>query len=163
MALTDSVVDSRVARMANDLLGPGTCLVHGDFSPKNLLVAPDGMVVLVDHEVAHFGDPAFDLAFCLSHLCLKAIHCVSVTSGLVDAARSFVAAYGETAGAIDRSHDRRVAALTCALMLARVDGKSPVEYLDEGERSAVRAFAIRHLRRQPAGLESLLRAVAAGP
>ena len=43
------------------------CLVHGDYSPKNVLVG-DGLWV-IDFEVAHFGDPAFDLAFCSTICC----------------------------------------------------------------------------------------------
>ena len=59
--------------VAAELLATGACLVHGDFSPKNLLVTPDDGVLLVDHEVAHWGHPAFDVAFVTNHLCLKAI------------------------------------------------------------------------------------------
>src|SRR5436190_11365305 len=59
--------------VADVLLTTGACLVHGDFSPKNVLVTPDGGVLLIDHEVAHRGHPAFDVGFVVSHLCLKAI------------------------------------------------------------------------------------------
>ncbi len=48
-------------------------LVHGDFSPKNLLAWQEELM-LIDFEVGHYGDPAFDMGFCLTHLALKAIH-----------------------------------------------------------------------------------------
>ena len=48
------------------------CLVHGDVSPKNILVGDAGPVFL-DAECAWYGDPAFDLAFCLNHLLLKCL------------------------------------------------------------------------------------------
>ena len=47
-------------------------LVHGDVSPKNILVGPNGPVFL-DAECAWYGDPAFDAAFCLNHLLLKSV------------------------------------------------------------------------------------------
>ena len=58
---------SRRRRLANK-----RALVHGDVSPKNILVGPAGPVFL-DAECAWYGDPAFDLAFCLNHLLLKCV------------------------------------------------------------------------------------------
>jgi aminoglycoside phosphotransferase (APT) family kinase protein len=117
-------------------------LVHGDVSPKNILRGPLGPIFL-DAECAWFGDPAFDLAFCLNHLLLK-----GAREG-ADRAR-FGAAFSALASAYLRGVDwenaegleARAAALLPALFLARVDGKSPVEYLTrESERAAVRRCA----------------------
>jgi len=112
-------------------------LVHGDISPKNILIGPDGPVFL-DAECAWWGDPAFDLAFCLKHLLLKrlwvpahqALHRASF-GALVDGYREGIAANGswEPWEALEA----RAAALLPALTLARVDGKSPVEYLTRAE------------------------------
>ena len=125
-------------------------LVHGDYSPKNLLAGPDGPVIL-DAECAWFGDPAFDLAFVLNHLLLKGAWKRHWRSGylhlfgvLVDAYRRHVR--WEPWEALDA----RTAALLPGLLLGRVDGKSPVEYLTgEADREAVRAFARERIAAPP--------------
>ena len=117
-------------------------LVHGDFSPKNLLIGPAGPVVL-DAECAWYGDPAFDLAFVLNHLLLKGAWQPQWRERYVEAFGSLASAYlAHVAWEPRASCEERAAALLPALMLARIDGKSPVEYLtDDTRRNAVRAFA----------------------
>jgi 5-methylthioribose kinase len=110
------------------------CLVHGDYSPKNVLVG-DGAMWVLDFEVAHLGDPAFDLAFLHNHLLLKAIHRPARRDIYRACADAFDAAYTEP---VDRGYVRQH--LGC-LLLARVDGKSPAEYLTEDERTTARAMA----------------------
>lgn len=133
-------------------------LVHGDVSPKNILVSRhDGHPVLLDAECAWNGDPAFDAAFCLNHLVLKSIHLPALRGHLIEQARRFAATWlahfpaGHRAGL-----EARTAALLPCLMLARVDGKSPVEYLSETNRQAVRDLAIPFIRTPAAGLDRLL-------
>ena len=123
-------------------------LVHGDVSPKNILCGPDGPVFL-DAECAWWGDPAFDLAFCLNHLMLK---CLWVPAARERPARQLPARWPrptcrwwtwEPAAALEA----RAAHLLPALFLARVDGKSPVEYItSDAQRDKVRRVA-----RAPAG------------
>ena len=67
------------------------CLVHGDYSPKNVLVGD--RVWVIDFEVAHFGDPAFDLAFMLDHLLLKRLHVSPAAGAIEDCASAFLDAY----------------------------------------------------------------------
>ena len=131
-------------------------LVHGDVSPKNILKGPHGPVFL-DAECAWFGDPAFDVAFCLNHLLLK-----GARTG-VDKT-SYLAAFWKLAGAYlgrvdweDASElEGRAAALLPALFLARVDGKSPVEYLtEESEREAVRRCAAPLIAQPPMRLAAI--------
>jgi len=124
-------------------------LVHGDVSPKNILV--DGHApVFLDAECAVWGDPAFDLAFCLNHLLLKCLWTPA-------AAEALLACFDALAGAYLQGVDwepadglqRRAARLLPGLLLARVDGKSPVEYLTQDtQRQMVRGVA-RALLRQP--------------
>lgn len=115
-------------------------LVHGDFSPKNFLIDGNRMI-LIDFEVVHVGDPAFDAAFLLNHLLLKHHH------GIRDCPRFAAEFWRALDGAVDEADTIRH--LGC-LHLARVDGKSPVEYLSAGERELVRRFARNLILNPPA-------------
>lgn len=135
-------------------------LVHGDVSPKNILFRA-GVPVFLDAECATIGDPAFDCAFCLNHLALKARHLPGARADLLAALGVWWAAYRpaiawEAAPALEA----RVARLVPALMLARIDGKSPVEYLDEAARAEVRSAARQLIADPPADLASLARSLA---
>jgi aminoglycoside phosphotransferase (APT) family kinase protein len=122
-------------------------LVHGDVSPKNILVGPRGPVFL-DAECAWYGDPAFDLAFCLNHLLLKCLWQPQWRARYLAAFRALGDAY--LAGVTWEPRDvfeARCARLLPGLFLARVDGKSPVEYVTvEADRDRVRACAKPLLR-----------------
>jgi aminoglycoside phosphotransferase (APT) family kinase protein len=133
---------ARFDELAQTTLTTKRTLVHGDISPKNILQGPDGPVFL-DAECAWFGDPAFDLAFCLNHLLLKGAREGADRTRYNIAFSALADAYlagvdWESATEIEA----RAAALLPALFLARMDGKSPVEYLTrESERAAVRRCA----------------------
>jgi 5-methylthioribose kinase len=129
-ALVDGIAKSRIA------------LMQGDISPKNILCGPHGPVFL-DAETACYGDPAFDLAFCLNHLLLKCLWHPQYREGYLESFARLKDAY---LARVDWEHaddiEQRIAALLPALMLARIDGKSPVEYItDESDKSFVREFA----------------------
>lgn len=132
-------------------------LVHGDVSPKNILVGPAGPVLL-DAECAWYGDPAFDLAFCLNHLLLKSVVRPDCATALMESYARLSASY---LGAIEfeprQDLETRVATLLPALLLARIDGKSPVEYFVDraGEQAFVRGFALRLLAAPPSRLDGL--------
>jgi 5-methylthioribose kinase len=119
-------------------------LVHADFSPKNLLVFEGGLM-LVDFETGHYGDPAFDLGFFLSHVVLKAFHLAPQHAPILALASEFRIVYDQVMAArVPR--DERMALWSrgmenlVACTWARVDGKSPVEYLSEAVRERVRSF-----------------------
>ena len=112
-------------------------LVHGDVSPKNILRGPDGPVFL-DAECAWWGDPAFDLAFCLNHLLLKCLWTPSAAAGFLACFDALGAAYlARVAWEPPHALEARAARLLPGLFLARVDGKSPVEYIttEHGQES----------------------------
>lgn len=132
-----------ITEVIETTLGTRTALVHGDVSPKNILVGPSGPVLL-DAETAHWGDPAFDVAFCLNHVLLKCMVHPRSTDGLLHEACGLLGHYMEESGA-SPALDARVARLLPVLMLARVDGRSPVEYLTEHDRVVVRALARAHI------------------
>ena len=117
-------------------------LVHGDVSPKNILCGPNGPVIL-DAECAFYGDPAFDLAFCLNHLLLKCLWNRESTPRFIEAYEALAGSY---LGRVDWEDaavmEERAAHLLPGLFLARVDGKSPVEYIARDEdRDRVRRTA----------------------
>ncbi|WP_367325052.1 phosphotransferase family protein [Streptomyces sp. HUAS ZL42] len=122
-------------------------LVHGDVSPKNILVGPSGPVLL-DAECAWYGDPAFDLAFCVNHLLLKSLVVPGRRADLLRSARVLTEEYVRRVDWEPRPDlEARTASLLPALLLARVDGKSPVEYLtDDRHRLLVRTVASALLR-----------------
>jgi aminoglycoside phosphotransferase (APT) family kinase protein len=128
-------------------------LVHGDVSPKNILIGPAGPVLL-DAECAWWGDPAFDLAFCLNHLLLKCLWTPAATPAFLAAFDALATAYLDGVDWESRDTiEARAAALLPGLLLARVDGKSPVEYLnDDADRERVRRVAGALLRRPVARL-----------
>lgn len=132
----------RLRDIASHTAATKRALVHGDTSPKNVLVGPDGPVLL-DAECAWYGDPAFDLAFCLNHLLLKCLWVPGATAGFLASFDALADAYvaGVTWEA-PATVERRAAHLLPGLLLARVDGKSPVEYLTtETDRGLVRRVA----------------------
>src|SRR5262245_9382678 len=132
-------------------------LVHGDVSPKNILVSPDGPVFL-DAECAWYGDPAFDLAFCLNHLLLKCRWNRAAAPAFLKCFAALAAAYAAgVAWEPWPALEGRTARLLPGLLLARIDGKSPVEYITEvGEKTMVRRVARQLLQAPTDRLEAIL-------
>jgi 5-methylthioribose kinase len=131
-------------------------LMHGDVSPKNILVGPSGPVFL-DAETACYGDPAFDLAFCLTHLLLKCVWHPEWSERYLKSYLRMRSDYfaGITWEASD-AFERRAARLLPGLLLARVDGKSPADYLtSETQQFFVRVESIEMLKAKPASLVAI--------
>ena len=130
-------------------------LVHGDFSPKNILICGDRMMLL-DCEVAWYGEPAFDVAFLLNHLFLKSLHHAPKRLGIESMIAAFWCAYAKAR--LDGNCDdieRRLVPLLLMLLLARVDGKSPAEYLTPPKQQFIRHFVREHLPSPPKSLARL--------
>jgi 5-methylthioribose kinase len=154
-ARQNPVVSGRLNHLAEQTLTTEIALVHGDFSPKNILIGPEGPVIL-DAETAWYGDPAFDVAFCLNHLLLKCLAQPRFAQAYLSCFESFRAAYLSSAS-WERPSDieSRAARLLPALLLARVDGKSPVEYLTEAQQSFVRGRAIALIHKTHSRLDEI--------
>jgi hypothetical protein len=134
--------------LIDDTLRRRLTIVHGDYSPKNVLVY-GGRLVLLDHEVIHWGDPAFDIGFALTHLLSKAHHLRDVR--FVEAAVQFCRTYADAVGPVywDGNLQAMATRHTLGCMLARVAGRSPLEYLDEGERARQREWVLASMRAPP--------------
>jgi 5-methylthioribose kinase len=156
-------VSKPLRELIADSLKIQTSLVHGDYSPKNMLVQGD-RIFLIDFEVIHWGDPSFDAAFLLNHLFLKALYQTACGQIYIDAAREFWLTLHTALGPegwIDFS--KMTFRHVGGLMLARIDGKSPVEYIrDESMKERVRQIAKRIIQERPDGLEQAVEVIRAG-
>lgn len=132
-------------RIANGMANRRTTLVHGDYSPKNLLTDGKAIVVL-DWEGAHWGDPRFDIAFCLSHLILKSFHTDLDRTSVISCVDAFSNAYRQANSGL---WDIPLVELTGALLMARIANVSPVDYLERLDVAAVRQLATHLLYGKP--------------
>lgn len=134
-----------IERLVSETCATKRTLVHADYSPKNMLFHGESMT-LVDYETVHFGDPAFDLGFFLAHLSLKAIHHRVRCKPYLDLIAAFWETYLAQVGYEPRPQlIERSSAHLAGNLLVRIDGASPVEYLEsDAQRETGRAYA-RHL------------------
>lgn len=132
-------------------------LVHGDFSPKNILIHR-GRLILLDHEVIHFGDPAFDLGFSMVHFLSKAHHMPARRRSFAAAASNYWHTYRERLGAVAWAEklEARAVRHTLGCLLARVLGRSPLEYLAEDERLRQREAVLSIMPRTPGQMPELI-------
>jgi fructosamine-3-kinase len=145
--------------LIDDSWNTRVALVHGDYSPKNILVR-QGRLVLLDHEVVHFGDPAFDVGFALTHLLSKAHHLQHMRAEFAHAAQSFAVHYltGIRNAPWAASAEQRATRHTLGCLLARVAGRSPLEYLADNERRKQRTVVLELMAQTPRHLPDLVSA-----
>ncbi|MGI6454725.1 MAG: phosphotransferase family protein [bacterium] len=142
------ITETRSSRLA---------LVHGDYSPKNVLIYNQHLILL-DHEVIHWGDPAFDVGFCLTHFLSKAHHLPASRDQFIIAVERFCQYYFEEVrnNLPDPDYENRTARHTLACMLARVAGRSPLEYLSHTEQQRQQQHITEMMHHPPASLFELV-------
>lgn len=129
---------TEIQKLVDEVTREKTCLVHGDFSPKNMLVEHGEHIVLIDFEVAHWGNPVFDVAYCVGHLMLKGWY-LHKHSEMLTLAAAFLSGYGGAANNL-MPH-------LGLMLLARMDGKSTVNYITgEKMKNDIRKVAINWIR-----------------
>lgn len=143
--------------LAKETLRHKDCLVHGDFSPKNALIYK-GKLILLDYEVVHFGDPAFDVGFALTHFLSKAHHSAVDRNRLASAAELFWQVYLDAISELDWAGELepRVVRHTLGCLLARVAGKSPLEYLTPAEAVRQRETVLCLISQPPTRVPDLI-------
>ncbi len=131
-------------------------LVHGDYSPKNILIH-NNKLVLLDHEVMHYGDPAFDVGFSMTHLLSKAHHLEPHREKFTHAAELFWQTYQSSLPKFPVVSPESIAIQhTLACLLARVAGRSPLEYLDGAERKRQQEAVVKLMHNPPATMKGLI-------
>ena len=132
-------------------------LVHGDFSPKNVLVHQD-MLFLIDHEVIHLGDAAFDLGFALTHLLAKSIHLPKSQTLFQQACHEFASVYLQVMSRHAKSSglESRWVRHTLGCLLARVHGRSPLEYLLDSEKETLTTRVLQNVAKPPENIHTLI-------
>ncbi len=129
-------------------------VVHGDFSPKNILVKRDKLILL-DHEVTHFGDGTFDLGFFIAHLLSKANHLPEYRSEFISGVLIFIEAYLDQTKVMTKYREQRTVRHSIGCFLARVCGLSQLEYLSEQQRLRQEFIAMRLLSDIPWSIDEL--------
>jgi aminoglycoside phosphotransferase (APT) family kinase protein len=114
---------------------------------------------LLDHEVIHFGDPAFDLGFSLAHFLSKANHVQRRREAFTAAAETYWRAYRQSLGEPEWAADLEEHAVrnTLGCLLARVAGRSTLEYLPGAERERQREVVLGLMRETPRSISDLAR------
>lgn len=135
-------LNDRLFSLSRRTGGVRQAMIHGDVSPKNILIGPGGPIFL-DAECACIGDPAFDLAFCLNHFLLKCLWTPAARDDFLACFDAMTTSYlAQVTWEDPAETENRAASLLPGLFLARIDGKSPVEYVtDEADKDRVRDCA----------------------
>ena len=145
----------RIAELRRECRQDCFCLVHGDYSPKNVLVRGETLILL-DYEVAHWGNPSFDLGFALTHFLCKALHLPAHGPAFIRAARRFWEAY-QSGITLPEASRAQAGSHLAVIMLARMDGKSPLEYFtNEYKRRIVRNLASLGLSRPDTTIDEVI-------
>ena len=137
VAAKNPQIEVAIGKLINELEADKTTIVHGDFSPKNIMVAMNDEIYILDFEVTHVGNPVFDLAFLIAHLVCKFFRTDDRLQAklLANTATTFVKEYEKI-----RPISPSVAKHAALIALARVEGKSPVNYLSVEQQRKLQSF-----------------------
>jgi 5-methylthioribose kinase len=143
--------------LAEETMRHPNSLVHGDFSPKNTLIYRNKLILL-DFEVVHFGDPAFDVGFALTHFLSKANHLGPQRGHFGVAAALFWGVYRKQIESLDWADklEPRAVRHTLGCLLARVAGKSPLEYLIHQEAARQQEVVLQLIANPPTSVNDLI-------
>jgi len=157
LAKVHADVAAPIERMIDEMFATPVCLVHADFSPKNILIT-EGRVALVDFETGHFGDPAFDLGFFLSHLLLKTVLFAQRRDEFLGLAREFLSHYFAEVGDLGTADlQRRTIGHLAGCMWSRIDATSQIDYLPhDKQQELVRRYCRALFLDPPRTLEDTL-------
>lgn len=146
-----------LGELVEDTLRVSDSVVHGDYSPKNILVH-EGRLVLLDHEVIHWGDPSFDIGFSTTHLLSKALHVKSHRAAFHRAVHQYLEIYLRELGPVEwkAGLEERCIRHTMGCLLARVEGRSPLEYLREAEKRYQKQTVLDFIRSRPQTMGELV-------
>ena len=138
VAKVNPPLDARIQELITEISTAKITLVHGDFSPKNIMITDADKPIVLDFEVLHTGNPVFDLGFVTAHLLCKylRIEDEKQRSLLRETAISFINSYARTCNIeVAKSLAHHVAVIA----LARVEGVSPVNYLETAGKARVQS------------------------
>ncbi|AZG46229.1 phosphotransferase family protein [Gordonia insulae] len=155
VAATHPELRAVVEQTIDTMFANRVCLVHGDYTPKNVMVGDSvDDVWVIDWEVAHVGDPTFDPAWVIGHLLLKSIHRPPSAAAYLAAAHAFLDSRTGIIGAPVLDHVQLTRQIGC-LLVARIDGRSPIDYLDPRDRDQARKLGRHVLLNTPDRIDSI--------
>ena len=122
---------NHINKINRNYIKNSTTLVHGDFSPKNILT-DNRSIKFIDAETCNFGDPVFDVVFFNNHLLIKSIIIPEKKNEFLECYKLFFNTYIK----LLKGHEKfnfisRCIDMIPIMLIARIDGKSPVEYVKE--------------------------------
>ena len=154
VAKVNPALDNRIQELITEISTMKITLVHGDFSPKNIMITGADKPIVLDFEVMHTGNPVFDLGFVSAHLLCKFLRTEDSTQRalLRETAIAFINSYAKTCSIpVSTSLPHHVAVIA----LARVEGVSPVNYLDEAAKARVQSVTKSAIANPSATFEGL--------
>jgi len=153
-ARADGVLREIAATAYRRYLEPRGALVHGDAQPGNILLAARGPTLL-DAEIAHVGDPAFDLGTLLAHVWLARLAGRPATPAAGQAG-SIWTAYRAALGGASRVRFDDVARYAGLEMMRRTIGAARVAAV-ESTAASLRAIDVadRLVRNPPRSTQGI--------